>query len=163
MYHIVYLDFLWVLFYFTSGDFLKTEKQTVSFIFHKLLQCSYLWFLIHMLLEQLTLSLVDKWHSTKWLSNKRGTSKAAAPNCKLEIHPWSYCQQRRPLMCDSTHHSSWAIIRQLRSDNNEGTCAWLLACQTYIIKNSRDKGRDEKKGIGSFVPCVRVCLGRKEF
>lgn len=24
---------------------------------------------------------------TKWLSNKRGTSKAAAPNCKLEIHP----------------------------------------------------------------------------
>lgn len=46
------------------------------------------------------------WQATKWISNIHGTSEAPEPNCKLETHSWLLHQQKRFLMCDSTHHPS---------------------------------------------------------
>lgn len=117
-----------------------------------------LWFLVHTLSEQLPLSLVGQWRGIRRTWNERGTSEAPAQICKLEIQPWLACRQSSPLMCDSTHPSSRVIIRSQRSDNSFRTRAWLLTCQTCIIKNSRAKERWEK---GQRLLCS-VCEGSSE-
>lgn len=46
------------------------------------------------------------WQATKWISNIRGASEVPEPNCRLETHSWLLHQQKRSLMCNSTHHPS---------------------------------------------------------
>lgn len=102
------------------------------------------------------------WQATKWVSNMPGASEAPVPNCKLETLSWFLHGQKRSLMCNSTPHPSPAILRQLRWDSSSGrACAWLLACQTDIIKNSGGKKKDEREGICCFVPMLESWFGKK--
>lgn len=116
--HIILQVFHSVILLFYICGFQKPGKQILSLIFfllHKLLQSSYLWFPIHTLSGQLTSAFGRL--MAQHPADIKQTWHFQIHSTKLQIGnaPWLDCQQREPWVCDSTHRSSEAVIRQLRS------------------------------------------------
>lgn len=82
------------------------SSQFVTFLFTFQTQSVFFLFLRPTTTACRLLRLVVWWQATKRIPNICNTSEAPEPNCKLEMHSWLHHQQRRLLVCDSTHHPS---------------------------------------------------------